>query len=394
MVLLFTDVFLLLTQVLLWIVVGIFVWFVLLRALPQKFLGLLVLLLILLVLAYSYVGGPPSDRGVLEALWRVISWPFTLPGALLTMILLLNQKKQPDWLSKSKPIKNAIKIFIGLVIVASVPLISNLVVQNWEADALTRVQPAPALTVPGSRRVIVLMGQGTTRPQVRPPVETRPTDEKGNGPKITEEAFQVLSQLPIQLTDQGDRLIYAASLYNEQLRQGNAPLLIVTGNRRPDRRRKDGETSEDVSEARFVRDFLTQSLGVNAGDVVLENQGIDVHDSAERVQKLVKDQQINIGNQLMVVTSAVNMNRTALTFAKVFEGATIIARPTNFQALPPSGSLSRLVKGRDLVERELQIPTDLLPNIQSLRVSSQVWDEFLASTFYFLRGWISPFQRS
>lgn len=390
MVLLFTDVFLLLTQVLLWIVVGIFVWFVLLRALPRQFLGLLVLLLILLVLAYSYVGGPPSDRGVLESLWRVISWPFSLQGALLTLLLVLSQK--PKWLTKG--IKTGIKIFIGLVIVASVPLISNLVVQNWEADALTRVQPAPALTVPGSRRVIVLMGQGTTRPQVRPPVEPRPTDEKGNGPKITEEAFQVLNQLPIQLTDQGDRLIYAASLYNEQLRQGNAPLLIVTGNRRPDRRRKDGETSEDVSEARFVRDFLTQSLGVNAGDVVLENQGIDVHDSAERVQKLVKDQQINIGNQLMVVTSAVNMNRTALTFAKVFEGATIIARPTNFQALPPSGSLSRLVKGRDLVERELQIPTDLLPNIQSLRVSSQVWDEFLASTFYFLRGWISPFQRS
>ncbi len=46
MVLLFTDVFLLLTQVLLWIVVGIFVWLVLLRALPRQFLGLLVLLLI------------------------------------------------------------------------------------------------------------------------------------------------------------------------------------------------------------------------------------------------------------------------------------------------------------------------------------------------------------
>lgn len=390
MVLLFTDVFLLLTQVLLWIVVGIFVWFVLLKALPQKFLGLLVLLLILLVLAYSYVGGPPADRGVLEALWRVISWPFSLQGALLTLLLVLSQK--PKWLTKG--ITTGIKIFIGLVIVASVPLISNLVVQNWEADALTRVQPAPALTVPGSRRVIVLMGQGTTRPQVRPPVETRPTEEKGNGPRITEEAFQVLSQLPIQLTDQGDRVIYAASLYNEQLRQGNAPLLVVTGNRRPDRRRKDGETPEDVSEARFVRDFLTQSLGVNAGDVVLENQGIDVHDSAQRIQKLMADQQINFGNQLMVVTSAVNMNRTALTFAKIFDGATIISRPTNFQALPPAGSLSRLVKGRDLVERDVQIPTDLLPNIQSLRVSSQVWDEFLASTFYFLRGWISPFQRS
>jgi uncharacterized SAM-binding protein YcdF (DUF218 family) len=392
MVLLFTDVFLLLTQVLLWLIVGIFVWFVLLRALPQKFLGLLVLLLILLVLAYTYVGGPPSDRGVVEALWRIISWPFTLPGALLTMILLLNQKKQPDWLSKSKPIKTGIKVFIGLVIVASIPLISTLIVQNWEADALAMVKPAPALT--GARRVIVLMGQGTTRPQVRPPVETRPTDEKGGGPKITEEAFQVLSQLPIQLTDQGDRIIYAANLYNEQLRQGNAPLLVVTGNRRPDRRRKDGENPEDVSEARFVRDFLTQSLGINASDIVLENKGIDVHDSAEQVRDLLKNQQINFGNQLMVVTSAVSMNRTALTFAKVFDGSTIISRPTNFQALPPVNSLSRLVKGRDLVERDLQIPNDLLPNLQSLRVSSQVWDEFLASTFYFLRGWISPFQRN
>jgi uncharacterized SAM-binding protein YcdF (DUF218 family) len=390
MVLLFTDVFLLLTQVLLWLLVGIFVWFILLRALPQKFLGLLVLLLILLVLAYSYVGGPPSDRGVLEALWRVISWPFTLPGALLTLLLVLSQK--PKWLTKQ--IRTAVKVFIGLVIAASVPLVSNLVVQNWEVDALTSVKPAPALTVAGSRRVIVLMGQGTTRPQVRPPTENPPTDAKGSGPKITTEAFQILNQLPIQLTDQGDRLIYAAELYREQARQGNAPLLVVTGNRRPDRRRKDGEKSEDVSEARFVRDFLTQTMGIPEADIILENEGSDAYDSATKVQKLLKDRQINFSNQLMLVTSAVSLNRTALTFGKIFDGTTIISRPTNFRTLPPAGSLSRLVQGRDLVERDVQIPADLLPNIESLRVSSQVWDEFLASTFYFLRGWMNPFQKA
>ncbi len=390
MILLFTDVFLLLTQVLLWLVVGIFVWFILLRALPQKFLSLLVLLLILVVLSYAYVGGPPSDRGVIESLWRVISWPFTLPGLLITLILVLFNK--PKWLTKQ--ITTGLKIFIGLVLVASVPLVANLLVQNWEVDSLGLVRPAPALTAAGSRRVIVLMGQGTTRPQVRPPVEARPTNQAGSGPKITEEAFQVLSQLPTQLTDKGDRVIYAGELYKEQARQGNAPLIVVTGARRPDRQRKDGENTEDISEARFVRDFLTQSMGVPSADIALENNGGDAHDSAEKIQELLKNQQINFSNQLMLVTSAINMNRTALTFAKVFDGATIIARPTNFQALPPANSLSRLVQKRDLVERDLQIPADLLPSVESLRVSSQVWDEFLASTFYFLRGWINPFQRT
>jgi uncharacterized SAM-binding protein YcdF (DUF218 family) len=388
MILLFTDVFLLLTQVLLWLLVGIFVWFILLRALPQKFLGLLVLLLILLVLALAYVGGPPADRGVIEALWRVISWPFTLPGVLITLLLVLSNK--PKWLTKQ--LTTAVKVFIGLVIVASVPLVSSLVVQNWEADSLALVRPAPALA--GARRVIVAMAQGTTRTQLRPPVEARPTDRKGSGPTISEEAYQILTQLPIQVSDKGDRLVYAAELYREQARLGNAPLIVVSGSRRGDRRRKDGESGADVSEARFARDFLTNSLGVTAADVVLEPEGSDAHNSAEKVRDLLRNQGINFGNQLMLVTSAVNMNRTALTFNKVFEGATIIARPTNFLAVPPMGSLSRLVQGRDLVEREIQIPADLLPNLEALKASSQVWDEFLASTFYFLRGWINPFQRT
>ena len=57
MVLLLTDVFLLLTQVLLWIVIGLVTWFVLLKALPKAFLGMLVLLLILLLRTITLLRG-------------------------------------------------------------------------------------------------------------------------------------------------------------------------------------------------------------------------------------------------------------------------------------------------------------------------------------------------
>jgi hypothetical protein len=54
MVLLVTDVFVLLTQVLLWVVVGLFTWYVLLRALPKAFLGGLVIALLLGVSALTF----------------------------------------------------------------------------------------------------------------------------------------------------------------------------------------------------------------------------------------------------------------------------------------------------------------------------------------------------
>ncbi|MBD2020906.1 YdcF family protein [Leptolyngbya sp. FACHB-36] len=388
MVLLLTDVFLLLTQVLLWLLVGLIGWFVLLRSLPRAFLSLLVLLLILAVLALSFFQGPPLDGGVLEVLWRVISFPFSPLGLgiILLLILLSGQKL-------GKTAKNLILLVLTLLALGSVPIVSYYLTRELEVEGIEQVRPQPALTVPGSRRVIVLLGQETTRPQLRTPQQAAPANPPFIERPITPETFQILTALPTQLTERGDRILYAAQLFQEESRLGTNPLIVVSAGVRPERRRRDGERDEDISEARDIQRFLTRELNVPEGSILLDSGGNSLRRSAERVQALLSDQQrgINFGNQLTLVTSALSMNRAVLTFNRVFNEAIVTARPTDFYTLPPAENLARLVQGRDLIEREI-IVTDFLPTADAFYISSQAIEEYLNSIFYFLRGWIRPLQ--
>jgi uncharacterized SAM-binding protein YcdF (DUF218 family) len=583
MVLLLTDVFLLLTQVLLWMVVGLVAWFVLLRALPRAFLSLLVLLLILAILALSFVSGPPIDGGVLEILWRIISFPFTPLGlALVLLAILLSGTKLTDVTRRV--------ILIGLVILAlsSFPFVAYYLVQELELEAVEIICPTPSLPS-GARRVIVLLGQGTTRSYLRPTITRNNALVPSDGETLSEEAFEVLAQLPlletveqisdrassenystftaflssqetssdavdssidgdlplaasqpvnlekefllaqqtpqtpqtpqtqqppgtgsseqrraqdyeqraqelermseemknraeqgqgrleqlnerakegqdrieqmkkraeelqkraeelrrraeerqqripqgqtspspsrqstapspaaspssppkkrpkhvirreaynvltsqpIQLTERGNRLIYAAQLYQQE--SGNNPLILVSASTRLDRRQKDGEKREEISESADIQRFLTTTMNVPASGILLEHNSRSVRRSAENVKKLLADQNINFGNQLTVVTTAMNMHRTALTFQRVFEDTNteIVVRPTDFHTIPPPDSIGDLATGNNLVERQIQA-SDFLPNADALYLSTQAIDEYISSFYYFLRGWMA-----
>jgi uncharacterized SAM-binding protein YcdF (DUF218 family) len=382
MVLLLTDVFLLLTQVLLWLVVGLIAWFVLLRLLPRPFLGMLVLLLILAVLGLSFIAGPPVDGSVLEILWRIISFPFTPLGLFIILLMVLLTGKP------SKIAKNA--IIIGMIVLAlgSIPFFSYYLIQELETEGIEQIQAFPALEG-GGRRVIVLMGQGTTRLQLRPRQGNAPaTTEKAERP-ISSAAFDVLTRLPIQLTEKGNRLIYAAQLYQEQVQAGTNPVIVITAGTRSDRQQQEGEKKEEISEARDIQTFLTQTMRVPESGILLEHDGRTVHRSAENVKKLLDDQRINYGNQVTVVTTAMNMHRTSLTFKEVFDGPTIVSRPTDFYTLPKPESLRKLVQGRDLIQR-LPQASDFLPSAEAFCTSTDAINEYLASIYYFLRGWIRP----
>ena len=387
MVLLLTDVFLLLTQVLLWLLIGLIAWFVLLRALPRAFLGALVLLLIVVVLVLAFFQGPPSGAGtVLEVLWRIISFPFTPLGlALVLVTVLLTRKSLKAW------VRRTILIMLTLLALGSFPVVAYYLAQELELEAIELVRPLPALNVPGARRVIVLLGQGTTRPFLRPAQDTRPESPPKVERPIAPETFQILSQLPIQLTDRGDRIIYAARLYQEELARGSNPVIIVSASSRPDRQQKQGEQREEVSESRDVQTFLIQTLGVRPADIRLGYDGNSVRNSAEEVQRILGQQGINGANQLVLVTTAMNMHRAALTFGSVFDEAFIYARPADFRTIPPAVNLSRLLRGRDLVERQLQA-TDFLPSAEAFCLASEAFEEYINAFYYFLRGWIRPFR--
>ncbi|XGV99018.1 MAG: YdcF family protein [Leptolyngbya sp. BL-A-14] len=397
MVLLLTDVFLLLTQVLLWIVVGLVTWFVLLKALPRAFLGLLVLLLILLILAVSFFNGPTvfDDSDIFRTLWYLISLlfrPLSL-GIILLLILLTGTKV-------NKVVGNIIRIGLVLLLACCIPIVSYFLAQELEWEGIRMIQPATAQTT-GDTRVIVLLGQGTTRPFLGPrttcpplrPTQiaatTKPATPRAPDSEepVTPEAYRVLTQtptqLPIQLTEKADRLFYAAELY----RQNPNSQIVISAPRRLDRKQKEGETKELTSEAKDIQTFLNQSLNVPCEAMrYVDNDGASVRKSAENVKKILDDNKINYGNQLTIVNTAMSTERTYRTFREVF-GFCPIARPTDFYTLPRRSKLDNLAPERDLVEHNLQA-IDFLPSIDALYLGSQAVEEYGSSLYYFLRGWI------
>lgn len=387
MVLLLTDVFLLLTQVLLWIVVGLVGWYVILKGLPRPFLSLLVLLLILAILALAFVQGPPSEGGVLEALWRVISFPLT-PfglGLILLLMLLSPRVKLGKWASRW------VSLALILLALSSVPIVANYLAQELEYEAIEQVQATQPLPA-GARRVIVLLGNGTTRLFVRPRQGTPPTAPPGQTDRpIAPASYDIISQQPVQVTEKADLLMYTAQLYQQEAAAGTNPLIVVSAGPRYERIRQTGEQDNDASEARDIQTFFSRTLNIPETSILLDSNGTNAHRSAENVRRLLTDQQINFGNQLLLVDSAISMNRSVLTFRQVFSDSTVYARPSDFYALPPQQSLARIVQGRDLIQRNVLV-TDFIPTVDSFGISSRAIEEYLTSLYYFLRGWIRPFQ--
>lgn len=389
MVLLLTDIFLLLTQVFLWLIVGLVIWFFLQRVLSKQFLGILVLLLFLFVILTAfYQGGINQPGSVLEILWRVISYPLTPFGLgfILLLLLLTGFVKLGKWA------KYIIQGILILLLLGSIPFIAYFLAQELEMEAIELINPLPPIDT-GARQVIVLLGRNTTRFQLKPRREAAPVanSDTTNASRvaITETQYQVLSQLPVQMTAHGNRIVYAAKLYQEST--GRNPLIIISAGRRYDRKKHEGETWEEISEAQDIQTMLTQTFGVPANAMIQDREEYNIRSSAVNVQKLLRDQGINYGRQLILVASALNMNRAALTFEEVFNQDCIVVRPTDFLTVPSPDRLRGILQGRDLVERELQV-TDILPSAEAFYISSQAYQEYLNSFYYFLRRWIRPFR--
>jgi uncharacterized SAM-binding protein YcdF (DUF218 family) len=399
MVLLVTDVFLLLTQVLLWILVGLTGRYLLLQVLPKAFLGGLVLLLLVIVCALTFFQGSPQP-GLLGDIWQVISLLFNPLGLLLVFLLIVWRDVESKGI---KPLSRwLLRIATVALLLMSTPIVANFLAQRSEVEAI-QMQPAAAVPLEGARRVIVLLGQDTTRLQLRP--RTQPIPTPPNQParprdffslptpeQMTDYQFNLLAGQPIQLTDRGNRLTYAAQVYNEERAAGTAPLLVVSAGQRSGRDRKSGERPEEISETRDVSTFLQNRLGIPAADIVEDHESGNVHDSAVNVKRRLQALNLNVP-QLMLVTSALEMSRAKLTFTNEF-GAdgnrfNVIARPTGFLTLPQKGSLDRRVQGRDLIERSLRL-ADLLPSIDALTTSTKVVSEYINAVYYFLRGWVRP----
>ncbi|NDJ17710.1 YdcF family protein [Myxacorys almedinensis] len=393
MVLLVTDVFVLLTQVLLWVVVGIFAWYVLLRLLPRVFLGGLVLLLLLGVAVFTFFRGSP-DTGLIGDIWRIISVPFTPLGLLLILLLIaLADLIRGRVLSGTGII--LLRVAIPILLILSLPAVSYFLAQRAEAEAIQDIRLVPEAELGAAQRVIIVLAQDTTRLQLRPrqldaPAPTGATPESPPfippPDPISETSYLLISNQPIQLTERGNRLIYAA-----QLAQQQGGLVVVSAGSRPGRDRREGESPESVSEAQDAATFL-RSRGVT--NLLEDPRSETVHDSAVNVRELLARNNIDYNGQVTLVTSAIEMPRAVSTFRQEFaaqqEGTfSVLPRPTDFYTVPSREALRNRVQGRDLIERNFRL-ADILPNVDALSLSSKVINEYITSIYYFLRGWIRP----
>jgi uncharacterized SAM-binding protein YcdF (DUF218 family) len=267
--------FLLLTQVLLWLLITVIIYNLLLKVIPRAYLTLLggFLLFAIIVLAFFF----PNDTLVRTA-WSVLSFPLKPVGATIVLLAAaLNQGLK----------KNLIMAALLILLISSVPIVSTVLARPLELGEVSRT----ATTAAAPAGAIVVLGQGTTQPSLPP----RPQ---------------------IQLTDEGsNRLRRAAQLYQEQTNRGNQPIIIASAG----------------SEANNVASVLTQ-FGVPQGQIVTESRSQDLRTSAEQVRDILRSRAI--GNRpIFLVTSAINSRRARLAFSQV--GIRVVTQPANFVSTEP-----------------------------------------------------------
>lgn len=351
----------LLTRVLLWATIGLLIWYILTKIIPQKYLtwfgGVIVLTLIIASFA------DPNDETI-GTIWRLISLPLTPLGA--TVLLLGSAISEGVEKVKGRQVVAA----LAILLITSLPIFSRSIVSRSELEVqkafteraaqCTEVCPA---TVEGGQLnragAIVVLG-----------------NDAGNSKQAV--AFQ-------SSTDQAynsnlvPRLIYASQLYDEARRAGANPFVIVTAD-------PGGDNEASEIKRRNIRTVLLNN-NVPESAIVLENTGLNVHSTAREVENFLQDRQIlpAAGNRneptdprIMLVAPAMTMTRSALTFEEM--GMQVIAKPTDFYSV-------NTWSGNDTFSR---LP-DIIPNVDALQLTSRYWDEVLTSTYYFLRGWLPDF---
>lgn len=259
----------------------------------------------------------------LSKLLPLFIYPLGL-SCLLLLIALIFSIKRSRW--------TFIPILLGLLILVCA---SNVRVSNSLITSLER-QYLPQANLPSAEAIVVL--GGATRNYETPRI------------------------MP-DLSERGDRLLYAVKLYKERL----APLIILTGGRI---QWYGGESSEAESMA-----DLMEIMGVPREAMVLESKALNTYENARYTQKILERLKIK---RVLLVTSAAHMPRSLAIFQKL--GINAIPAPTDF-----------LVSDRNLIESTFTNESRLLsffPDTESLDRTTQALKEYIGTFIYRLRGWL------
>lgn len=328
---------LLLLGLLVWLI-----WYVVDTLIPKPYLTILGGIVV--VLFFLLLFQDPSDR-VLGALWDVISFPLKPLGLSLLLMGLALKKglKEADG--------NLVLWALIVLWVFSTPLVAYWLMLQTQ-------QTAEQLAALSNRNqeveVIVVIGDGTN------PAD--PAYRGGTQFNNPEDGFDNTFVT---------RLQYAGRLYNEQQALGSNPIVIVSPGPQIERAVKDIEAD--------IQDILA-SVGVPTDRILIDNEGRDIRSSAIAIRQILSD----LGGfqerdyQVLLVAPASKIRRARAAFAKALDiiDDNVIAAPTDFYGFQ--------VQGGDILMRL----NDIVPDVEALTLSTRVIEEYLATIYYFVRGWL------
>jgi uncharacterized SAM-binding protein YcdF (DUF218 family) len=165
------------------------------------------------------------------------------------------------------------------------------------------------------------------------------------------------------LSEQGDRVIYAAQLYRQQ----KAPLVILSGGRVNWR-------GDGASESADMADILT-SIGIPSAAIIQEPDSLNTHQNAVNVKKILQSRNIS---RVLLVTSAMHMPRSLKIFQR--QGIDVIPAPTDF--LVSQGEI------QELGSSPKAAILNLLPDSHNLDKFTRALKEYIGFFIYSLRGWL------
>jgi uncharacterized SAM-binding protein YcdF (DUF218 family) len=163
----------------------------------------------------------------------------------------------------------------------------------------------------------------------------------------------------IEVTDAGDRVLYAAKLY----RAGKAPKIILSGGRIE-------WLGKGPSEAADMTELIA-TMGVPTTAVLQDPSSLTTRENAVNVQQIMKAQGIQ---KILLVTSAMHMPRSLLIFQKL--GITAIPAPTDFLTVQSKQSPTTA-----------QVIINGFPDADPLRNTTRALKEYVGIVVYRLRGW-------
>lgn len=351
----------LLTRILVWAAIGLFMYYVLLKFIPRSFLTWFggAIILTLIVLAYI----DPNDETI-GSIWRIVSLPLTPLGATIGLLILA--------LAEKKIKGRYVGVALTLLIVSSVPLFARAIVNQAEQAVQTAYEvqqgicedvcPTGIPTDIPLSRVSTMVVLGENMDLVTPLVEFPSQVDRG------------VELDPVLFS----RLNSAANLYQRLVANGSSPFVFVTAGPIY------GSDEEQAEKSETLRQILFRN-GVPREAIVIEDAGLDVYRAMRQVRSFLDDRGLlpdaalpqRESSRVALVAPALTMRRAALTFENA--GLQVIAWPTNlFGPQRTTGdTLARL--------------SDLFPSVEALRLTTRYWNEVLTSFYYFLRGWLPSF---